>query len=71
MHRDRRRTLSDNAPKTLTVEQICRDYQISRQTVKRLYVAGRIPKPYRFGRLLRFPREDTERAFERMRGVAV
>jgi len=55
----------------MTVDEICHDFQISRQTVKRLYQAGRIPRPYKFGRLLRFPREDTERAFEKMRGVAV
>lgn len=63
--------MSDNEPMTMTVEEICRDFQISRQTVDRLTKAGRIPKPYRLGRLLRFPRADTERAFERMRGVQV
>lgn len=63
--------MSSETPATMTVEEICHDFQISRQTVDRLRRSGRLPKPFRLGRLVRYPREETIRALERTRGVEV
>lgn len=63
--------MNTDTPATITVEEICHHWQISRQTVERLRRAGQLPKPFRLGRLVRYPREETIKALERTRGVGV
>jgi excisionase family DNA binding protein len=53
---------------TITIAEIATRYQISVKTVRRMMETGDLPKPYRFGKSVRFPRAETIRAIEAMRG---
>lgn len=55
---------------TLTIQEIMHALQISRRTVERMVQDGRLPKPYKLGRAVRFPREETLRALEATREVS-
>lgn len=52
---------------TITIAEISERFQVSTKTVRRMMADGTLPKPYRLGRSVRFPRADTIAAIEATR----
>lgn len=48
-------------PTTMTAHQLAAYWQVSLRTIRTLYATGKLPKPERVGRSLRWRTEDIQR----------